>query len=153
MILGREREDIGRPNDEGYPVRAIRTKDFFYSHNFKPDRWPAGPPETDFTDIDNSPTKSLIFSRRDKFYDLAVARRGPEELYDLQKDPACVNNVAEDPHYAQAREALWNQLQRELTEQSDPRILGNGDVFDRYPSAAPRKNAWDTIMKQKSKAQ
>lgn len=148
VILGREREDLGRPNDEGYPVRAIRTRELFYSHNFKPDRWPAGNPETGFTDIDNSPTKSLILSRRDKFYDLAVTRRGPEELYDLHKDPACLNNVADEAQYAQAKAALWNQLRRELTEQSDPRILGNGDVFDQYRSVAPRKSAWDTIMKQ-----
>jgi arylsulfatase A-like enzyme len=150
VIVGREREDIGRPNDEGYPVRGIRTKEFFYAHNFKPDRWPAGPPETGFTDIDNSPTKTLIVSNHDKFYDLALSKRGEEELYDLTTDPGCTKNLADDPKFAQAREALWSKLRTELTEQKDPRILGNGDVFDQYKSVAPRKNAWDTIMKEKS---
>jgi arylsulfatase A-like enzyme len=148
VLVGREREDVGRPNDEGYPVRGIRTKEFFYTHNFKPDRWPAGPPETNFSDIDNSPTKTLVISNHDRYYDLAVAKRGEEELYDLTTDPGCVKNLANDPKFAQAKSALWSQLKSELTEQKDPRMLGNGDVFDKYPSVAPRKNAWDTVMKK-----
>ena len=75
VLLGRERCDVGRPGDVGYPVRAIRTKQYFYARHFAPDRWPAGNPETGFTDIDDSPTKALIVSRGpgDKFYDLALA--------------------------------------------------------------------------------
>ncbi|HTL30453.1 MAG TPA: hypothetical protein VL282_14575, partial [Tepidisphaeraceae bacterium] len=68
-------------------------------------------------------------------------------LYDLTTDPGCVKNLADDPKFAQAKSALWSQLKTELTEQKDPRILGNGDVFDHYKSVAPRKNAWDTLMK------
>jgi len=143
VILGREREDVGRPNDEGYPVRGVRTKDFFYTRNFKPDRWPAGNPETGYTDIDNSPTKTLIVERKDKFHDLALAKRGPEELYDLRSDPSCVKNVSDDPQYAQIKAKLWEQLKTELTEQQDPRIVGDGDVFDHYKSTAPRGRAWE----------
>ncbi len=36
MLVGKERHDLGRPNDLGYPVRAIRTRDFLYVHNFHP---------------------------------------------------------------------------------------------------------------------
>lgn len=43
MVIGKERHDVGRPNDAGYPVRAIRTPDWLYVRNYEPS---AGPPET-----------------------------------------------------------------------------------------------------------
>src|SRR5207253_1817442 len=60
VLLGRERTDVGRENDVGFPVRAIRTPQYLYVHNFAPDRWPCGNPETGYQDTDDSPTKSLI---------------------------------------------------------------------------------------------
>ena len=30
---------------------------------------------------------------------------------------------------------LWQQLQAELVQQQDPRILGQGDIFDYYPNS------------------
>src|SRR5262249_55876049 len=39
MVIGKERHDLGRPNDWGYPVRAIRTPEYLYVRNFEPDRW------------------------------------------------------------------------------------------------------------------
>ena len=44
MLIGKERHDLGRPNNGGYPVRAIRTKEWLYIKNYEPDRWPAGNP-------------------------------------------------------------------------------------------------------------
>lgn len=42
MILCKERHDVGRANEDGinlgYPVRAIRTDDFLYVVNYKPER-------------------------------------------------------------------------------------------------------------------
>jgi len=46
VLLGREREDVGRPHDEGYPVRGIVKNNFFYAKNYEPDRWPSDNPET-----------------------------------------------------------------------------------------------------------
>ena len=36
MLVGKERHDLGRPNDAGYPVRAIRTLEFLYVRNYEP---------------------------------------------------------------------------------------------------------------------
>ncbi|HBY60952.1 MAG TPA: heparan N-sulfatase, partial [Solibacterales bacterium] len=47
-LAGKERHDLGRPNDAGYPVRAIRTNEWLYLRNYEPDRWPAGNPETGY---------------------------------------------------------------------------------------------------------
>lgn len=148
VILGRERTDLGRPDDVGYPVRVLRTKDFWYSRNFEPDRWPSGNPETNYMDVDDSPTKRLVVQGEKtaegrKYFDLAFGKRPAEELYDLRKDPACVNNVAADPQNAAVKSRLWAQLEGELRRHQDPRIVGDGSVFDRYPYVGGRNNAWD----------
>ena len=33
-----------------------------------------------------------------------------------------------------AQHVLWKQLQQELASQGDPRIVGDGDIFDYYPN-------------------
>src|SRR5699024_4085168 len=60
VLIGKERHDVGRPHDWGYPIRGIVTKDYLYLHNFKTNRWPAGNPETGYLNVDGSPTKTNI---------------------------------------------------------------------------------------------
>ncbi|SMP75873.1 Sulfatase [Neorhodopirellula lusitana] len=42
---GRERHSSSRFNTLGYPQRVIRTTEYLYIRNFKPERWPAGAPK------------------------------------------------------------------------------------------------------------
>jgi uncharacterized sulfatase len=44
ILTGRERHSHARPDNVGYPARAIRTSNYLYIENFKTDRWPAGDP-------------------------------------------------------------------------------------------------------------
>jgi hypothetical protein len=60
-----------------------------------------------------------------------------EELYNVAQDPDCLTNLAVDPQYSDRLTQLREQLFRELTEQADPRMLGQGHVFDEYPYANP----------------
>lgn len=140
MIIGKERHDIGRPNDVGYPVRGIVTKDFLYLMNFKTDRWPGGNPETGYLNCDGSPTKSAIlhskrYDRQDYYWDLSFGKRPAEELYHIAKDKDCVQNIAGQAEYQDIQAQLKEKLVAALTAQGDPRILGKGDVFDNYPYA------------------
>src|SRR5690606_23868000 len=64
VVIGKERHDVGRPNDEGYPIRGIVTEEYIYLHNFEQDRWPAGNPETGYLNTDGSPTKTWILNDR-----------------------------------------------------------------------------------------
>ena len=138
VIFGKERHDIGRPNDWGYPIRAIVKDDFIFIKNFEPDRWPAGNPETGYTNTDGSPTKSVILNqnRRDPghniFYQWAFGKRPAEELYNLKTDPFCVNNLALNPIYGNTLLKLKDKLLEDLKEQKDPRMFGNGSVFEKY---------------------
>jgi N-sulfoglucosamine sulfohydrolase len=149
MLAGKERHDIGRPFDLGYPVRAIRTKDFLFVHNFHPERWPAGNPETDFGNCDPSPTKEVIKLLGGHFYDLSFGKRLPDELYDIRRDPECVNNLANDLAYAQTVEELRYTMMRLLKEDGDPRALGNAHVFDTYHYLGGRKKGYETWLKEK----
>jgi arylsulfatase A-like enzyme len=141
VLLGRERNDVGRPNDAGYPVRSIVKNGLLFSRNFEPDRWPSCNPETGYLDCDSSPTKTAILhahrkNAADPFWALAFGKRGAEELYDLNSDPDCLTNLAPNPELAPLKAALDAQLEAELRAQEDPRLLGRGAEFDAYPFAS-----------------
>ncbi len=141
VLIGKERTDVGRPHDWGYPIRGIINKNFCYLQNFEPSRWPGGNPETGYMDCDAGATKTnLIDAHRqnpaDPFWALAFGLRPGEEFYDLKKDPDFMTNGAADPALAAARTKLHDQLYAELKQQGDPRMEGHGDIFDKYEHAA-----------------
>lgn len=138
VLVGKERHDIGRPNAAGYPIRGIRIGDWLYLKNYDETRWPAGNPETGYLNVDGSPTKTLILNQRrtsetTEFWDLCFGRRPSEELYNVAKDPDCVNNVADAPENESLKAKLHEQMVAELKQQGDPRMFGRGDIFDAYP--------------------
>lgn len=153
VIIGKERHDVGRPDDQGYPVRGIIKGGYLYLKNFKPDRWPAGNPETGYLNTDASPTKSLILNlkrsnRSDHFWNLSFNKRPYEELYDISSDPECVNDLAGKSDYADIKKELEALLIKKLMSQKDPRISGNGDIFDNYTYAEERtRNFYNRFMK------
>lgn len=153
VFTGRERHTHARPDNFGYPARAVRTQDYLYVLNFKPDRWPAGDPAPEeaagkdaddelkkllpgYHDVDDSPTKRFLIDERvsqSEYFNLAYSKRPAEQLYDIKNDPGCVNNLAENPDFIQIKKDLNKVLIEELTIQGDPRMPGNGDVFESYP--------------------
>jgi N-sulfoglucosamine sulfohydrolase len=140
VLIGRERNDVGRPDDSGYPVRGIIEDGYLFLSNYNPERWPAGNPETGYLDCDGSPTKTIILNLRRTgisadYWKFSFGKRSDEELYDLGKDPECMNNLAVNAAYNTLKRKLHNQLYLELLEQDDPRAYGKGDLFDKYPYA------------------
>lgn len=148
VFMARERHAFARKSGLGYPGRAIRTKDFLYIHNYEPDRWPAGDPPL-YSDVDAnnlhypSLTKVYILSHRKDaadtvFYNLAFAKRPEEELYDLNKDPEQLKNVAYDAAYQSQRRLLSKKLNNYLRRTKDPRILGQKIIWDSVPYYEPK---------------
>jgi len=143
LYLERERHAQVREGDRSYPMRAVRTKQFLYIENLRPNLWPAGDPEKwravgPFGDVDGSPTKRLILDRRDdaemaKFFRAAFAKRPAEELYDLSRDPGQLNNVANRREYAAVKKRLRAQLIHWMADTEDPRAKGETDFWDRCP--------------------
>ncbi len=150
MLVGKERHDIGRPYDWGYPARALRTPEFLYIHNYFPERWPAGNPETDFGNCDPSPTKELLKAIGGEFYDLSFGKRSPDALYKLTDDPHCVRNLASDPFYQATGHKLREQMLAMLKEEQDPRALGNGAIFETYKYLGGRGKGYDTWLKSRA---
>jgi arylsulfatase A-like enzyme len=140
VLIGRERNDVrcrpGTPSGLGYPARGIRRGDLLYVHNFAPDRWPCGDPDLGLADTDDGPTKRLIVAAgaEDRFWKLCFGKRPADELYDLVADPDCVTNLAAEPAHSGDVTRMKRELFAELERQQDPRVLGTGDVFDRYES-------------------
>jgi arylsulfatase A-like enzyme len=137
VLIGKERHDIGRPHDWGFPIRGIVKAGVLYLQNHEIERWPAGNPETGYLNCDGSPTKTQILDMRrdasnERFWQLAFGKRPREEMYDVSNDVECMKNMAADPGYAELKGRLKEQLETELREQEDPRVLGNGHIFDEY---------------------
>lgn len=153
VLFGQERHDVGRPGDVGYPIRGIIKDGLMYLQNFAPDRWPACNPETGYLNTDGGPTKTEILGTRydpdlRRFWELSFGLRGAEELYDLRTDPDCMHNLAGQTRHASAQSRLREQLHAELTEQGDPRMRGEGDLFDRYPVAPPEmRNFYEKFLR------
>lgn len=146
VFTGRERHVArARTDFRPYPQRAIRTDQYLYIINFEPDRWPMGTgpgfgglpgPMPDFEklredtfaafgDYDSSPTKAWVITNRDAdtaSFDYAFGRRPRQELYDIQADPHCLQNIANLPTQARMREQLHQRLMRELRSTGDPRV-------------------------------
>ena len=140
IITARERHAFCREGGLGYPGRSIRTYDFLYIRNYEPGRWPAGDPPL-FGDIDAhmlhypSPTKLNMMLNKDKpdvkpLYDHAFMKRPSEELYDLNKDPWQMNNLAESEEYPDKKKELSDRLDNYLKKTGDPRILGKEIIWD-----------------------
>jgi len=146
VLIGRERNDFGRPLDAGYPVRGIIQGGQLYLENAEPTRWPCGNPETGYLDTDASPTKSFILqARRDKgadpHWDLCFGMRPARELYDLRADPDCLRNLLATPAPGTAEE-LRTRLWAELKALGDLRAIGRGADYEAHPSADVRRRGF-----------
>lgn len=150
-FLERERHANVRSGDGAYPCRSIRTRDFHYIVNLRPDRWPAGDPKLywavgPYGDVDGSLTKTLLTAQPladelRRFYDYTFAKRPAEELYDLRRDPGEIDNRAADAKYAQIKQQLRERLDRWRATTADPRLAHDDDRWDKYPYyGGPAKN-------------
>jgi len=149
VLLAKERNDVGRPNDEGYPIRGIVKDGMLYLHNFETNRWPGGVVETGYKDTDDSPTKTVVLATEKQpdlkhFFDASFGKLPTDQLFDLRRDPDCMTNLAATASFT----AFQKQLFDELKQQGDPRMLGNGQVYDKYPYGnVSKRNFYDRIMR------
>ncbi|MCF8224415.1 MAG: sulfatase [Bacteroidales bacterium] len=154
VFAGRERHSSSRHLNWGYPMRIMRSRDYLFIWNMKPDRWPAGAPqridpenpglllpmygldengkhhsEWAFTDVDAAPSKSFLVEYMDDpgirpFFDLSYLKRPEFEMYYVPEDPGCVNNLYGDPAHREMQVVLKKRLIKELADSKDPRIAG-----------------------------
>jgi uncharacterized sulfatase len=150
VYSSRERHSSARYDNWTYPQRALRTKQYLYIRNFRPERWPAGDPivlndqgasqgpHSGYKDIDGSPTLSFMIANAadpalGKYLQWATGLRPAEELFDITTDPDCLHNLASQPAHAATKSALARQLENYLRETRDPRVLDGGEIWESYP--------------------
>jgi hypothetical protein len=150
ILTGKERHVPSQesPSMEGYPSRSYRDHEFLYIRNYSPSLWPNGTPNwqkatipnTWYGDTDNGPTKSVIIGLglRSKFYQWSFGKRPGEELYDLNKDPEQLNNLAKELPELSAE--YRKSLESELENSGDPRHGGPKFDFAKpaYTGGGPR---------------
>lgn len=154
VFLERERHCLCRPEFDygaGYPMRAIRTKDYLYIRNFRPNRMPAGDeaiPNTPsvFGDVDGGPTKVYMMDHRQEgpvknLFALGFGKRPDEEFYVLKGDPYNIHNRVNEAVHAATISQLRNRLDQWMKQENDPRRQGGGDQVDKYESTT---RAWIT---------
>lgn len=152
VVFGKERHVPAQlaPSIKGYPCRGIRTEQYMYIHNLDSERWPAGVPEGSshpiniFSDCDDGPTKTFLIEHANEpdyrcFYEWSFSKRPTEELYDIEKDPDQINNLADNSEYDKIKKRLSKKLNALLKATKDPRIIGGGEKFDEFPYRGNQK--------------
>jgi N-sulfoglucosamine sulfohydrolase len=148
-VVGLERHVLARPGGKTYPRRAIYTKDYAYIRNYEPDRWPMGAPDFEAShqgtsgDIDTGPTKSFMMEHAEEkevkeLFAKSFGKLGAEELYAIDKDPAQMKNLADDPAYTKVKQRLRKRMENYQKATGDPRSRGESP-WDDYPFYAGRK--------------
>ena len=168
VLAGRERHSSARYLNKGYPQRILKGGDYLYTWNINPELWPAGAPQkyhpkdstelmpmfgldkngnyipdAAFMDIDDCPTKTFLIENHDdgeiqEYFKLAVAKRPEFELFDIKKDPSCINNLAGQEEYAEIEQKLKGQMIQELKRTGDPRVTGpDKEIFNTYKRYSP----------------
>ncbi|MFO0810697.1 MAG: sulfatase [Gemmataceae bacterium] len=151
VYVERERHANVRKGDLSYPARAVRTRQFLYIRNLRPERWPGGDPEKHvavgpFGDCDAGPTKEAVLAdRTSRFFDLCFAKRPAEELYDVSVDPHQIVNLVGRPEYAKPLAGLRADLDRWQRDTGDPA----DDRWDKFPYFGDRPNPGKSKSKSK----
>jgi arylsulfatase A-like enzyme len=144
VFIERERHANVRKGNLSYPIRAVRSRDFLYVRNLRPDRWPAGDPDVfaihgrPFGDVDTTQVKDFLLARQNdpafaRQFALIFGKRPAEELYDLRRDPQQINNVASDPAFSATLAEMRDRVDRWMKETADPRVDPACEIWDSYP--------------------
>lgn len=149
VFAGRERQSASRYQNLSYPQRMMRKGDYLVIWSAKPEREPAGAgqelvdgvpgePHSAYFDIGPSAIKRELLAKREDpyftpFFHLAVDKRPEWQFFNVEQDPACLNDLAEDPEFADLFAEYKQQLNKTLVETGDPRVLGYGQVWEDYP--------------------
>jgi N-sulfoglucosamine sulfohydrolase len=57
-----------------------------------------------------------------------------------------MHNLADKPEFKELKGVLWTQLEQALKEQKDPRIMGDGDIFDSYEYVGNARHSWENYL-------
>ncbi|MCH9022387.1 MAG: sulfatase [Planctomycetes bacterium] len=152
ILAGRERHSSSRFHSLSYPQRAIRTQQYLYIRNFKPERWPAGAPQK-YNRID----KKTGFKSDEAVHSLPAkpvsgGKLGPEHggYHDIDSCPTLDFLIAhrEDPKIKPYfHMAVDKRPQEELYDiKKDPACIHNLADDPKHTQVA--KRLWKTLASE-----
>ncbi|MEJ5260511.1 MAG: sulfatase [Anaerohalosphaeraceae bacterium] len=131
------------PEGGAYPIRSARDSRYRYIRNLLPERvhiqrYVMGPIGNKHTHYWSSWMLAAV--EDEKAYQLVsrYLKRPGEELYDSNNDPYELNNLADNPQYADVKRRLSEELDQWMKEQSDPGAVL--DTLQRYNQARGKRN-------------
>tara|TARA_R110000850_G_scaffold108742_5_gene221251 strand:+ start:978 stop:2522 length:1545 start_codon:yes stop_codon:yes gene_type:complete len=142
VITGRERHvDAARKGALPYPMRSVRTGEYLYIRNFKPERTLYGDVDGGYRDMDASLTKSFILDHAEDeageaFFKLHFEEQPGEVLYRVGDDPDSMENLSDNPEYASVMEEMRATLLKTMEKTGDLRLT---DEYDEMPWTGPVK--------------
>ena len=124
---------------------------YLYLRNYNPERWPKGNPEAGYLNCDGSPTKTYILDTRRKkgvieYWQLNFGKRGAQELYNIEEDPYCMNNLACDEKYIPLMGKMETEMVERLTKQQDPRMLGQLDFLENIIYSGKERDFYNRLL-------
>ncbi|MEZ6124391.1 MAG: hypothetical protein R3C49_14630 [Planctomycetaceae bacterium] len=140
VVFGKERHDVGRPQDQGYPMRESRMESISYQ-KLRADSLAGRQSRNRLSELRRSPTKTEILNARRYQSDvagrwqMAFGKRPAEELYHISQDRYCMVNLAANENFSDVRTQLEAKMLQRLAEEQDPRLTGPADYFERLPYA------------------
>ena len=153
VVTGRERHNMARPDNLCYPERSIRDQQYLYIRNLEPERNPVGAaphyadigwyayPERLKQIVDGTETNASVIAAFRK----GTEKRPAEELYDIIKDPGCLDNLAAVDQRRERCKRMWAELEGILRAQGDPRVFGRGECFESSPTVQQNKYAFPGV--------
>ena len=130
-------------------IRCVRTRDFKYIRNFRPDL-----PYLQHSGYKklSYPVETLMRVRHDQGHlnTLFMQKTRPkEELYDLNADPHEMNNVAEDPAYAKALVELRGAVDQWIAESGDLGAVDESKTVDIDALMKEKRQWYEKTMKKR----
>ena len=130
---------IGQPS---YQMRAAQTTEYLYLFN----PWHNGLPVYSTSSLGGSIFKTMFQLGKEipewKERSDYLLTRVPEEFFDLRTDPHCLNNLINDPAYAEQIDYFRGRLRRHLNRSEDPML----EPFDVYRKTKSVEKMTETYL-------
>jgi hypothetical protein len=126
--------------DEAYDLaRAVRDRRFLYARNYMPHLSYNQP--SYYSDLGEIRDEITRLAAQGKLNDTQMAYAGPtralEELYDSEKDPHQIHNLAHSPAHRPILERLRARLRQWMAETRDVGFLPETEIWRRSKAATP----------------
>jgi N-sulfoglucosamine sulfohydrolase len=136
-----------------FPIRSVRIGKYKYIHNLRPDAWHTNHSDRHRKDGAGAYWDSWDEAAKSDQQAAAIIKRyytRPEfEFFDLEKDPLELNNLANNPEYAEKMEELRDELSAWTTAQNDDLLPHTDPYLTSKP--LPEFNAERTPPKRNKK--